>query len=113
VRPWLSCCMSAARHFQPLGRDCRSARVVGLCGAGGRQPGAARHRQPLQLLPVVDVLSLHLPLTPETTGMIDAAAFAAMKRGGVLINTARGPLVDGAALFEALTSGHLRGAART
>ena len=42
--------------------------------------------------------------------MIDAAAFAAMKRGGVLINTARGPLVDGAALFEALRSGHLRGA---
>jgi hypothetical protein len=35
-----------------------------------------------ELLPVVDVLSLHLPLTPETTGMIDAAAFAAMKRGG-------------------------------
>ena len=63
-----------------------------------------------ELLPVVDVLSLHLPLTPETTGMIDAAAFAAMKRGGVLVNTARGPLVDGAALFEALTSGHLRGA---
>jgi phosphoglycerate dehydrogenase-like enzyme len=63
-----------------------------------------------ELLPVVDVLSLHLPLTPETTGMIDAAAFAAMKRGSVLINTARGLLVDEAALFEALTSGHLRGA---
>jgi phosphoglycerate dehydrogenase-like enzyme len=63
-----------------------------------------------ELLPVVDVLSLHLPLTPDTTGMIDAAAFATMKRGGVLINTARGPLVDGAALLEALTSGHLRGA---
>jgi phosphoglycerate dehydrogenase-like enzyme len=63
-----------------------------------------------ELLPVVDVLSLHLPLTPETTGMIDAAVLAAMKRGSVLINTARGPLVDEAALFEALTSGHLRGA---
>jgi phosphoglycerate dehydrogenase-like enzyme len=62
------------------------------------------------LLPVVDVPSLHLPLTPETTGMIDAAVFSAMKRGSVLINTARGPLVDEAALFEALTSGHLRGA---
>ena len=63
-----------------------------------------------ELLPVADVLSLHLPLTPETTGMIDAAALAAMKRGSVLINTARAPLVDEAALFEALTSGHLRGA---
>ena len=63
-----------------------------------------------ELLPVADVLSLHLPLTTETTGMIDAAALAAMKRGSVLINTARGPLVDEAALCEALTSGHLRGA---
>jgi phosphoglycerate dehydrogenase-like enzyme len=63
-----------------------------------------------ELLPVVDVLSLHLPLTPETTGIVDAAALAAMKRGSVLINTARGPLVDETALFEALTSGQLRGA---
>ena len=62
------------------------------------------------LLPVADVLSLHLPLTPETTGMINAPAFAAMKRGSVLINTARGPLVDAAALLAALKSGHLRGA---
>jgi len=63
-----------------------------------------------ELLPVADLLSLHLPLTAETTGMIGAAAFAAMKRGSVLINTARGPLVDEAALCDALTSGHLRGA---
>jgi phosphoglycerate dehydrogenase-like enzyme len=63
-----------------------------------------------EMLPVVDVLSLHVPLTPDTTGMIDAAALAAMKRGSVLINTARGPLVDEGALREALASGHLRGA---
>ena len=63
-----------------------------------------------ELLPVVDLLSLHLPLTTETTGMIGAAALAAMKRGSVLINTARGALVDEAALCDALTSGHLRGA---
>jgi phosphoglycerate dehydrogenase-like enzyme len=63
-----------------------------------------------ELLPVADLLSLHLPLTTETTGMIGAAALAAMKRGSVLINTARGPLVDEAALCAALTSGHLRGA---
>jgi len=63
-----------------------------------------------ELLPVADLLSLHLPLTAETTGMMGAAAFAAMKRGSVLINTARGPLVDETALCAALTSGHLRGA---
>ena len=71
---------------------------------------------PVQFLPfreilgVADVLSLHLPLTPETTGIIDAAALAAMRRGSVLINTARGPLVDAVALRDALASGHLRGA---
>jgi phosphoglycerate dehydrogenase-like enzyme len=63
-----------------------------------------------ELLSVADLVSLHLPLTPETTGMIDAAALAAMKRGSILINTARGPLVDEVALHEALKSGHLRGA---
>jgi phosphoglycerate dehydrogenase-like enzyme len=62
------------------------------------------------LLPVTDVLSLHLPVTAETTRIIDAKALAAMKRGSVLINTARGALVDKAALLSALTSGHLRGA---
>jgi phosphoglycerate dehydrogenase-like enzyme len=63
-----------------------------------------------EMLPLADVLSLHLPLTPETTGLVDTAAFAAMKHGSVLINTARGPLLDEGALFEALTGGHLRGA---
>jgi phosphoglycerate dehydrogenase-like enzyme len=62
------------------------------------------------LLPTADVLSLHLPLTPETVGVLNASAFAAMKRGSVLVNTARGPLVDEAALVAALKSGHLRGA---
>jgi len=62
------------------------------------------------MLPVVDVLSLHLPLTPETTRIMNAAAFSAMKRGSIVINTARGTLVDEGALREALTRGHLRGA---
>lgn len=63
-----------------------------------------------EILPLADVLSLHLPLSPETAGMIGAAALAAMKRGSVLINTARGSLVDETALRDALTSGQLRGA---
>lgn len=57
-----------------------------------------------------DIVSLHLPLTHETEGMIDAATLASMKQGAVLINTARGGLVDEPALVEALSSGRLRAA---
>jgi len=62
------------------------------------------------LLREADIVSLHLPLTPDTETMIDAAAIATMKPGSVLVNTARGGLVDEAALVQALTSGHLRAA---
>ena len=57
-----------------------------------------------------DVLSLHVPLTAQTAGMIDESAIRKMKRGAILVNTARGGLVDYAALHRALTSGQLRGA---
>lgn len=58
-----------------------------------------------------DFITLHMPSTPETRGMIDTAALAKMKRGARLINVARGDLVDEAALAEAVTSGQLAGAA--
>jgi len=59
---------------------------------------------------VAEVVSLHTPLTKETRGMIDAAFFAAMPRGGYLVNTARGAVVDVPSLVDALDSGHLAGA---
>jgi len=63
------------------------------------------------LLARSDFISVHAPLTPQTRGLMNAAAFAKAKKGALLINTARGPLVDEAALVAALDSGQLGGAA--
>ncbi len=64
-----------------------------------------------ELLSTANVISLHCPLSAENTGMINQDAIAKMKDGAILINTARGPLVDEAALCAALENGKLRGAA--
>jgi glyoxylate reductase len=63
-----------------------------------------------ELLATVDFISINVPLTPQTRGMIGARELGATKRGAILVNTARGPVVDQAALTEALRSGHLGGA---
>ena len=63
-----------------------------------------------QLLATADFISINVPLAPHTRGMIGARELAAMKRGAILVNTARGPVVDQAALSDALRSGHLGGA---
>ena len=58
-----------------------------------------------------DILSVHIPLTPETRNTISTGELAKMKQGAYVINTARGGIVDEMALYEALKSGHLNGAA--
>ena len=64
-----------------------------------------------ELLARADIVSLHCPLTPETRGLVGAKELAAMKPGAILINTARGGIVEEAGLAAALRSGHLGGAA--
>ena len=97
----------------------RIARGLGLTLAGFdpfapdsafAELGVARCNTLEDLLARSDILSLHCPLTEETRGIIDADAIARMPEGAYVINTARGGLIDEAALVTAIRSGHLAGA---
>ena len=118
-----------------LGANLLQGKTVGLIGAGaiGKRLAAlckafgctvlAHNRRPVEdpaidenvsldeLLRRSDIISLHCPLTPETKGLIGAPQLAKMKKTAFLINTARGPVVDNAALAEALNAGVIAGAA--
>ena len=98
----------------------RTARLAQACGArvvihtrSAITPPAGMTYEPDldRLLETVDIVSLHCPLTEQTRRLIGAAQLARMKPGALLINTARGPVIDEAALVAALRSGKLAGAA--
>lgn len=72
-------------------------------------PGIALHDL-VEVVKRADVLSLHCPLTAENRDLIDREMLALMPEGAILVNTARGGLIDDAALIEALASGHIRAA---
>ena len=99
--------------YGELGQEVgRLASAFGMRVLAGSLPGRAHPDRPAldELLPQVDILSLHCPLTDSTRGMIGAAQLAAMKPGSLLINTGRGGLVDEQAVVDSLRSGHLGGA---
>lgn len=75
-----------------------------------RDTGHPRWRPLPDLLAASDIVSLHLPLTETTRGLLDSTALASMKAGAVVINTARGPIIDEPALVEALRNGQLAAA---
>ncbi len=97
--------------FQPrriLIHDIRDRRQALKVAAG---PIAAEQVELDQLLSESDAISIHLPLTAATRGMLGELQFRRMRRGSWLVNTSRGGIVDEAALLTAVREGHLRGAA--
>lgn len=119
-------------HDRPI-RDIRGA-VLGIFGNGaigaevaqmaralgmqvlfaehrGRSDLRSRYTRFESVIEQSDILTLHCPLTPATQGMIGQAEIAHMKPGALLINTARGPLINEQAVVDGLISGHLAGAA--
>lgn len=105
---WGASARALARIALALGMG---VQVVWPRRAGGAtDEGLPVARSLAEVLPQTDVLSLHCPLNAETRGLIGAAELAGLPPGAVVINTARGGLVDEAALAAALRAGHLGGA---
>ncbi|MEW8680616.1 MAG: 2-hydroxyacid dehydrogenase [Candidatus Thiodiazotropha endolucinida] len=100
--------------YGELGRGVgRLAKAFGMSVVVAQRPGSGPNpdRIPLdKLLPQVDVLTLHVPLAPNTRNLIGARELALMQPHALLINTARGGIVDESALAEALVNGKLGGA---
>ena len=112
------CVVGAGGIGREVGRLCAALgmRVVGTRRnpGGDLAPGfseIAGADELDRLLPESDIVAVCCQWTPETTKLFNAPRFAAIKRGGILVNVARGEIVDEEALADAIESGHLRGAA--
>lgn len=95
---------AVARRLAAFGSRILFADVISRVYAGAQQVDIDT------LLGESDIICVHTPLDVDTGALMDAAALSKMKRGSYLVNAARGPIVDEAALIEALRSGHLAGA---
>jgi glyoxylate reductase len=101
--------IATARRAKAFGMTIAYTKRTPLDGATANELGAV-HMDIDELLATSDVVSLHCPYSPETHHYINAARLAQMKPTAYLVNTARGPVVDEAALVDALKSGVIAGA---
>jgi len=110
--------IGTGRIGSSVARKCRAAFDVRVLGydpyveaeeMAGR--GAQKMESLAEMLPSINILTIHCPLTEETRGMVGQKELAMMKRGSYVINTARGGILDESALYQALHSGHIAGAA--
>lgn len=85
-------------------------RVLGFDPFAGELPPYVERVELARIWRNADAISLHCPLTPETAGLLNAETLAQCKRGVIIVNTARGGLIDEPALLEAVRSGHVAGA---
>lgn len=98
-----------ARRLARIGEACGMS-VIYHARRAAPNAGTCRHVALVELLRTADVISVHCPLTPETRDLIGAPQLAAMKPDAILINTARGGIVNETALADALRAGRLAGA---
>jgi len=100
---------ATARRARSFGMEIAYTKRTPLDGPTAAELGAV-HVGLEELLATSDVVSLHCPYSPETHHLIDAARLSSMRRSAYLVNTARGPVVDEAALVDALRAGTIAGA---
>ncbi len=99
---------AVARRAKPFGFELHYHDQAPL--PADRTEGATFHARIEDMLPICDYLTLHCPLTPETRKFLNAKRIAMLPKGAVVVNTARGPVIDDDALIAALQSGHVAAA---